>query len=134
MALDPLEKDQLRRKMATRMGSFLEGGKTVSCVSGHVSSEPRECELCGRVHAEELLVVKNRAGKKMLLSVDCLKEMVRFHVTDVDDLPKWLEKIKTLWSEEAKRKETDAKVREEERHRLEKRVIVRKRTPAPVST
>ena len=134
MALDPLEKDQLRKKMATRMGVFLEGSKTVSCVSGHVYDEPRPCELCQRTHAEELLVVKNRAGKKLILSVDCLKEMVRFHVTDVEDLSKWLEKIKTLRHEEAKRKEDDVKIRAEERSRLEKKVIVRKRVPAPAAS
>lgn len=131
MALDPLEKDHLRQKMATRMGSFLEGGTSVSCVSGHVYAELRQCELCGRVHAEELLVVKNRASKKMMISVDCLKEMVRFRVTDVEDLPKWLEKIKALWAEEARRKEDQAKQREEDRRRLEKKVIVRKRPALP---
>ncbi len=130
MALDPLEKEQLRRNMATRMGIFLEGSKSVSCVSGHVYAEPRPCELCQRTHAEELLVVKNRAGKKLVVSVDCLKEMVRFHVTDVEDLYKWLEKIKTLWHEEARRKDEDVKLLEEKRRQSEKKVIVRKRVPA----
>lgn len=131
MALDPLEKDHLRQKMATRMGSFLEGGTSVSCVSGHVFNELRQCELCGRVHAEEILVIKNRAHKKMMVSLDCLKEMVRFKVTDVEDLPKWLEKIKALWSEEDRRKEEEIKKRDEDRRRLEKKVIVRKRPTLP---
>jgi len=91
MALDPIEKDVLRRKMAQRMGIFLESGTTVSCVSGHFYFEPHFCDLCQTPHADEILVIKNRAGKKLQVSVPCLKEMVRFRVTDVEDLPRWLE-------------------------------------------
>src|SRR4051812_33294348 len=99
MALDALEKEHLRRKLALRMGAFLEGGRTVSCVSGHYYHEPAVCELCQQPHAEELLVIKNRGGKKMKLAASCLREMVRFHVTDVDDLPRWLGKLKDLRKE-----------------------------------
>ncbi len=77
------------------------------------------------------MVIKNRAHKKMMVSLDCLKEMVRFSVTDVEDLPKWLEKIKTLWGEEGRRKEEETKKRDDERRRLEKKVIVRKRPRLP---
>ena len=130
MALDPLEKEHLRRKMATRMGMFLESAKSVSCISGHVYDDLRLCELCQEVHADEILVIKNRAGKKLHVAVDCLKEMVRFKVTDVEDLPRWLDKIKDLWVEDEKRKAAAAAQREEERKRLEKKVIVRKRPTA----
>lgn len=128
MALDPLEREQLRRKMALRMGTF-ESSRVVSCVSGHYYEEPHLCELCQNVHATELLVIKNRAAKKMLVAVPCLKEMVRFQVTDVEDLARWLEKIKELEKEHAARKAEQAVQREEERKRLEKKVIVRKRAP-----
>lgn len=129
MALDPLEKDILRRKMALRMGVFLETGDTVSCVSSHFYFEPHLCELCQTTHADEILVIKNRAGKKMSVGVPCLKEMVRFRVTDVDDLPRWLEKLTELKAEAEKRRQAEALVRMEERKRLEKKVIVRKRAP-----
>lgn len=127
MALDPLEREQLRRKMALRMGAFLESSHTVSCVSGHYYEEPHQCELCQTLHANQLLVIKNRAGKKMLVAVSCLKEMVRFQVADVEDLARWLEKIKSLEKEHMVRKEELAVQRLEERKRLEKKVIVRKR-------
>ena len=127
MALDPLEKDQLRRKMAMRMGVFLESGTTVSCVSGHVYEEQHFCELCQSTHATHLLVIKNRAGKKMLVASSCLKEMVRFKVTDVEDLPRWLEKLNALEKEHVRRKAEQEQQRQEERKRLEKKVIVRKR-------
>ena len=65
-----------------------------------------------------------------MTALDCLKEMVRFKVADVEDLPKWLEKMKGLRVEEARRKEDVIKAREEERRRLEKKVIVRKRPPS----
>ena len=112
------------------MGVFLESSKSVSCVSGHYYDEPHLCELCLSPHATELLVIKNRAGKKMLVAVSCLKEMVRFQVTDVEDLARWLEKIKALEKEAFARKEEQAAQRLEERKRLEKKVIVRKRTPS----
>jgi hypothetical protein len=128
MALDALEKDQLRRKMATRMGSFLEGGKSVSCVSGHFYDELHDCELCQTQHANDILVIKNRSGKKMRVASSCLREMVRFQVSEVEDLPKWLTKLGELKGELEKRKEQQLLAREEERRRLEKKVIVRKRS------
>ena len=130
MALDPLEKDLLRWKMATKMGIFVEGGGTVSCVSGHYYEDLRSCELCQATHADELLVIKNRAGKKLHVAVPCLKEMVRFKVTDVDDLSRWLDKIKDLRVEAGRRKIEQQEIREAERKRLEKKVIVRKRPGA----
>ena len=130
MAMDPHEKDLFRQKMADRMLHYLEGSHLVSCVSAHVYDQPRICELCLQPHSNELLVIKTRSNKKMMTALDCLKEMVRFHVTDVEDLPKWLEKMKELRQEEARRKEELGKIREEERRRLEKRIIVRKR-PQP---
>ncbi len=131
MAMDPHEKDLLRQKMADRMLSYLEGSHLVSCVSAHVFEEARMCELCQSLHSNELLVIKTRSGKKRMTALDCLKEMIRFKVADVEDLPKWLEKMKELRHEEARRKEEVSKAREEERRRLEKRVIVRKRTVSP---
>ncbi|NBT59398.1 hypothetical protein EBT16_11505 [bacterium] len=127
MALDPLEKDRLRRKMAARMQVFLEGTPMVTCVSGHCYEEPHACDLCGDTHAMDLFVIKNRSGKKMLVASGCLKEMVRFQVTDVEELSKWLEKLKVLNSEMEVRKAEAAKTREEERRRLEKKVIIRKK-------
>jgi hypothetical protein len=128
MALDALEKEHLRKKMAWKMGSFLEGGTSVSCVSGHVYEQPHLCDLCQDVHTEDILVIKNRASKKMSVASTCLKEMVRFKVTDVEDLTRWLEKLRELRSELEVRKVELAKAREEERKRLEKKFIVRKRT------
>lgn len=129
MALDPLEKEHLRRKMAAKMGIFLEGGVAVSCVSGHVYSEaPHYCELCQSAHADEILVIKNRSGKKMHVAVPCLLEMVRFKVTDVEELPRWLEKVKELRAEEARRRADQEEARREERKKLEKKVIVRRRS------
>ena len=128
MALDPLEKERLRRKMAARMQVFVEGTPLVTCVSGHCYEEPHACELCGDTHALDLFVIKNRGGKKMLVASTCLKEMVRFQVTDVEELSKWLEKLKVLHSEMETRKVEAAKAREEERRRLEKKVIVRKKS------
>jgi len=128
MALDPLEKERLRRKMAARMQAFVEGIPMVTCVSGHCYEDPHGCELCGDVHALDLFVIKNRGGKKMLVASSCLKEMVRFQVTEVEELPKWLEKLKILHSEMEARKQEAARLREEERRKLEKKVIVRKRS------
>ena len=130
MALDPLERERLRRKMALKMGSFLEGGERVVCVSGHFYEENYPCELCQDQHARELVVVKNRSNRKLHVAVDCLKEMVRFRVADVDDLPKWLEKIGQLKIDAEKRKAEQESIRQEERRRLEKKVIVRKRQGA----
>lgn len=125
--MDPLEREHLRRKMATRMQSFLEGANVVSCVSGHFYEELHDCELCGLTHTPDILVIKNRSGKKkMLVASSCLREMVRFQVCDVEELPRWLEKLKTLEAENELRKVESLKAREEERKRLEKKVIVRK--------
>ncbi|MFM8270579.1 MAG: hypothetical protein ACKN9V_10365 [Pseudomonadota bacterium] len=128
MALDPLEKERLRRRMAARMQVFVEGTPLVTCVSGHCYEEPHACELCGDTHALDLFVIKNRGGKKMLVASSCLKEMVRFQVTEVEELPKWLEKLKVLHTEMEVRKIEAAKAREEERRRLEKKVIIRKKS------
>lgn len=115
--------------MAVRMQSFLESGASVSCVSGHVYFEPHPCELCQSVHAEEILVVKNRSGKILRAALPCLKEMIRFRVVEVEDLEKWLPKLKDLWVEARRRQEEDKNAREAERKRLEKKVIVRKKAP-----
>lgn len=130
MALDASEKDQLRRRMAVRMGSFLEGSLTVSCVSAHFYDDAHFCDLCQTMHSQDYLVIKNRANKKMQVALSCLREMIRFKVTDVDDLPRWLTKLSELKSEHEKRKQGAVQAREEERKRLEKKVIVRKR-PMP---
>ena len=127
MALDALEREHLRKKMALKMGMFLEGGSAVSCVSGHFYEEPYFCELCQTDHGNEVLVIKNRAGKKMHVAASCLREMVRFRVTEAEDLPKWLEKFSHLKSEYFKRKAERELERAQERTRLEKKVIVRKR-------
>lgn len=127
MALDPLEKDRLRRKMATQMGIFLGGAQSVSCVSSHYYGEPQLCELCGQKHSDDIFVIKNRAGKKMRVSSQCLREMVRFQVTDVEDFTKWLAKLSELKVDFERRKAEAEALRAEERKRLEKKVIVRKR-------
>lgn len=127
MTLDPLEKDRLRRKMATKMGMFIESMPVVSCVSSHVFDEPTDCELCELQHTTDILVIKNRSGKKMRVALSCLKEMVRFQVTDVKDLPRWMEKLKELKNDAEKRKAEKEVARQAERKRLEKKVIVRKR-------
>ena len=94
--MDPSEKDRLLRKMATQMSIFLGGAQTVTCVSSHYYEKEQGCELCLRTHTLDLFVIKNRAGKKMSLASSCLREMVRFQVTDVEDFPKWLAKISDL--------------------------------------
>lgn len=111
------------------MGVFLEGATSVSCISGHYYEELHACELCQTTHATNLFVIKNRAGRKMLVALECLKEMVRFKVTDVEDLPRWLAKLSELQKEHEKRKLDKEEARKEERKRLEKKVIVRKRDP-----
>ncbi|NBX67879.1 MAG: hypothetical protein EBR01_02815 [Proteobacteria bacterium] len=101
MPMDPLEKDRLRKKMATQMGIFLGGAQTVSCVSSHYFGDAQFCELCGQTHSDDIFVVKNRAGKKTKLS-----------------------ELKV----DFERRKAEAEVqRQEERKRLEKKVIVRKR-------
>lgn len=134
MALDPLEKEMLRRKMAVRMGVFLEGAKSVTCISGHTYWEPHLCELCQQTHSDEIVVVKNRSNKKWSVAISCLKEMIRFQVTDVEDLSPWLEKLKVLRVDMAKRKEESDLQRQEERKKLEKKVIVRKRSESSAAT
>ena len=131
MALDALEKEHFRRKLALRMGTFLGGTHTVSCVSGHYFDEPVDCELCLEKHADELLVIKNRGGKKMKLAAPCVREMVRFQVVDVEDLPRWLEKLKGLRLEGERRRTEVQKALDEARKRLEKKVIVRRRPAKP---
>jgi len=125
--MDPLEREQLRKKMALRMGIFLESGNTVSCVSSHYYEEPHFCELCQSSHADEILVIKNRSAKKLRVASRCLMEMVRFRVTEVEDLPRWLGKLSELRLESERRKKEQEQARQEERKRLEKKVIVRKR-------
>jgi hypothetical protein len=133
MALDPLEKERLRQRMADRMRAFLETSQTVSSVSAHYYDDLHGCELCGDTHTQQCLVIKNRAGKKMLIALECLKEMVKFRVVDVEDLTKWLEKLSELKADAKKRKADEQAKREEEVKKLEKRVIVRKRPADPVA-
>ena len=129
MSMDPLEKELFRRKMATRMQVILEGAKSVVCVSGHYNEEPAYCELCQQTHAQEMIVIRNRANKNFHVAESCLREMVRFQVTDAEDLGKWLGKMKELRAEYDRRKADQERAREEERKRLEKKVIVRRREP-----
>lgn len=127
--MDPLEKEHLRRRIADRMDAFAGGNGSVTCISGHVyDDEARPCELCQLAHANEILVIRNRAGRKLHAAVPCLLEVVRFQIAEVEDLPRWIEKIKLLrHAAEARRSRTTAE-REEEKRRLEKRVIVRRRS------
>ncbi len=127
MAMDPLERELLRRKMAAKFNAFLEGGSHVSCVSGHFYEEPHFCDLCQVTHADTVVVIKNRSGRKMVVGTNCLKEMVRFQVAEVEEFQKWLQKIDALKAEAEKRKEEIDRAREEERKKLEKKVIIRKR-------
>jgi len=132
ISMDPLEKDRLRKQMARTMVVFLESASQATCVSGHLCEEVSLCQLCGRQHMEEMLILKNRAGKKISADSSCVLDMVRFKVVDVVDLPKWLGKFKELRVEAEKRKAELLKQREEERKKLEKKVIVRKRPPTVV--
>lgn len=125
--MDPMEKEKLRRKLADRMGAFAEVGHA-ACVSAHYYLEPHSCELCGEQHTNEFFVLKNRAAKKLLIGGPCLREMVRFRVVEVEELERWLEKIPGLRVEAEKRRDEQAKAREEERRRLEKKFIVRKKS------
>jgi len=133
MSLDPLEKERLRRKMAQRMAVFQETAPSVECVSAHYYTEPSFCELCQTTHATELIIVKNRKNKALRVALSCLKEMIRFKVTDVLDLPKWLEKLKELRLDAEKRKLDEEAARTEQRKLLEKKVIIRKRSDSPPS-
>ncbi|MBY0370142.1 hypothetical protein K2X33_05610, partial [bacterium] len=127
MALDPMEKDRLRKQMATRMHVILEGGKSVQCVSGHYYEEPAFCDLCQQRHVQEQVVIRNRANKNFHVATACLREMVRFQVTDAEGFAKWLEKMKDLRADFEGRKAELQQRQQEERSRLEKKVIVRKR-------
>lgn len=134
MALDALEKEQLRKKMALRMGSFLESSDTATCVSAHYYWDARVCELCDAAHAEEVFVIKNRAGKKLHVASSCLREMVRFRVVnEVEELSKWMLRMPELRLEATRRREEEMKQRAEERKRLERKVIVRKKTSQEVN-
>ena len=126
---DALEKDRLRKKMAQKIGVFLEGAPSLSCVSCHIYSpnEPHFCDLCQNTHAEELFVVKNRSGKKMHVAVPCFKEMVKFRVVDLDNLVKWLQKLEELKAEAIRREADAKKTREEQKKILEKKVMIRKK-------
>lgn len=111
------------------MAIFLGGADSVSCVSSHYFGEAQFCELCGQTHTEDIFVIKNRANKKMRVASQCLREMVRFQVADVEDFTKWLSKLSELKADFEKRKLEAVVAREEERKRLEKKVIIRKKTP-----
>lgn len=63
----------------------------------------------------------------MKVAASCIREMVRFKVVEVEDLARWLDKLGQLRIEYDRRKEIEMVEREEERKRLEKKVIVRKR-------
>ena len=128
MVLDALEKQRLRKKMALRMSAFLGNSRELVCVSGHWYPSPQFCELSQTSEDNEMMVVKNRAGKKMKISVTSLRDMIRFQVVEAKDFERWLEKLPALKLESLKREESALKEREEERRRLEKKVIVRKRT------
>jgi len=128
--MDVLEREKLRQKMAMKMGIFLQNQSTAECVSGHWYAEEQSCELCLDTHAHEILVIKNRSGRTIKVGISCLKEMIRFQVIEVQDLARWLRKLPELRSEEEKRQKELALFRIQERKRLEKRVIVRKK-PTP---
>ncbi len=125
--MDALERQHLRKKMALKMEVFQGKSRDVACVSAHWVSPAQVCDLCERVHAEEVLVIKNRKGQNLKVDGKCLTEMVRFQVTDVADLPKWFEKIGALKAEQQRRAEEARKLQEEERKKLERKVIVRRR-------
>ena len=110
------------------MTIFLESSPTVACVSAHYYGDPQFCDLCQSVHGVEMLVIKNRSGKKWKVAESCLREMIRFKVTDVEELSKWLEKFPDLRMEYEKRRVQEAELRQEVTKRLEKKIIVRKKT------
>lgn len=127
MALDPMEKDRLRKRMALRMQVMAASAPAVECVSGHYQDEPAFCELCEQKHGNELLVIRNRAGKNFHVATGCLREMLRFQVVDVEGMAKWVEKMKDLRVEFDKRKALQDQEREAERRKLEKKFITRKK-------
>lgn len=117
--------------MAQRMAIFQESAPSVECVSAHFYLEPTFCELCQATHATELIVVKNRKNKSLRVALPCLKEMIRFKVTDVLDISKWIEKLRDLRLDAEKRKTDEVAERNEQRKLLEKKVIVRRRADQP---
>lgn len=126
--MDPLEREHWRRRIATKMGIFLEGGKQVTCVSSHYyDADPYLCELCQTQHGREVFVIKNRSGKKFHVEIGCLKEMIRFRIVEVEELERWMAKMPDLKLEAIERRKLLEKQREEERSRLERKIIVRKR-------
>jgi len=127
MVLDALEKERLRRKMADRMRSFLEGATSVQCVSGHWYEKPHHCELSGLTIDTEVLVLKNRSGKKLRVGFKAVLEMLRFQVVEIEDFDRWQKKVAEMKVEAQKRKEEAQVKRQEERKRLEKKIIIRKR-------
>ncbi len=128
--MDPLEREHWRNRIALRMGSFQEGSRQVTCVSAHFyDSTPHRCELCYTDHGHEVFVIKNRSGKKLSAEISCLKEMIRFRVVEVEELERWLPKMGELKLEVENRRQEAERLRQEERVRLERKVIVRKRTP-----
>lgn len=126
--MDSLEKEQWRKRIALRMGSFLEGSNIATCVSAHYYADAKPCELCQTQHGQEVYVIKNRSGKKLHADLTCLKEMIRFRVVEVEELERWLPKMSLLKVEDEKRRAEVEKQRQEERSRLERKVIVRKRS------
>lgn len=125
--MDTLEKEKLRQKMAMKMGIFLQNQNEAECVSSHWYADEQPCELCQSVHANEVMVIKNRAGRTIKVALSCLKEMIRFQVVEVLELSRWLRKLPELRAEEERRQKELVAQRAQERKRLEKRVIVRKK-------
>jgi len=132
--MDPLEKERLRKTMAVRMGTFSDPTHPVVCVSSHFYHDEYGCDLCQRTHAHEILVIKNRAGKLLHVSLDCLKEMIRFRVIDVVDIAKWIEKLRVLKTDAEQRRLEAEEQRSNERKKLEKKVIVRRRSSSGVAS
>ncbi len=127
MVLDPLEKEHLRKKMATRISMFLESQSIATCVSAHIYEEETFCELCQTTHTKDILVIRNRSGKTMKVALSCLKEMIRFRIVEIDELPRWMNKLKELRIEAEKKKAEELQLMEEKRKALEKKVIVRRK-------
>ncbi len=126
--MSDLEKEHLRQAMARRMQAYLQGG-ACACVSAHVETELRECDLCNREHAQQFFILKNRVHKKWLVEPKCLLDMVRFQVVDVPDIERWVEKLRQLQQlEEARLKQLEHEA-QERRRRHESKVIVRRKGP-----
>lgn len=110
------------------MRIFLQSSEQVECISAHYNEEPSQCDLCDLRHATKLLVIKNRAGKNLRVADTCLLEMVRFQVADVMDLSRWVNRLKELKVDFERRQDEQKMAQLEQRKKLERRVIVRKRT------